>query len=294
MTPPTFQGISAASRQLMLRVNGPLTGVPGGRASGVPGPGMSFAGYRDYQFGDDVRLIDWNVFARQCRPSIKVFHRDSASQFLFVADVSASMRLPDPRKYAVAAEALSLLAMLASGRGDKVGCAAVSDRVEATHVPRFGGRHLRLVVSSLLQGDAQSTGTNMEVALAHAAIVLRRPGALVLASDCFDGAAVVPRWVSRLAALRRHRVTVLVVSSALDRDVPDVGLVDVLDVESGRRQWVDTHAPHVRQAFARRAARRRRDVLQAIRRVGADAVEVWCDRPLVPQLATLVSRRGRL
>lgn len=281
----------SAIRGLRLRLDAPLTGLPGARDSMWPGAGTSFVGHRDYHPGDDVRLIDWNVFARHRRPSIKLFQRDRSSQLLFIIDASGSMREPDPRKWEVAVEAVSLLCELAAANGDRVGCIAASAHVELVAPLRMGERQARALGQSLATLRPTSAGTHVSLALVRATSMLRRPSAVVIASDCLDSRAPLPDWISRLSTLRRHRVTLLSIASPLDLALPDVGLVRLVDAETGERHWVDTHAVPVRQAYARAAAVRRRELLHRARSAGVATVELLCDRPIIPQLAPLVERR---
>lgn len=288
---PLLARATAAARRLRLRLDGPLTGRPGARAAGVPGVGTSFAGYRDYQHGDDVRLIDWNVFARHGRPSVKVFEHDRAAQFYFIVDGSASMRDADPDKWATTIETTALLTTLAASTGDRVGYALVTDRVEHSFAPQAGERRARTAITTLDTWRPSSPGTDLTTAIGHTIRVLRRPGSVVILSDGLDRRHAVPAWIQQLTQLRRHAVVVLVVSSPLEAALPDVGLLQVRDAETGDTCWLDTHAPLVRRTFTADAARRRRHVLRAIRKAGASAIEVWTGQPLLPQLSMLVGTR---
>jgi uncharacterized protein (DUF58 family) len=292
MNPETVARARAAARRLAFRGHVPTGSQPGVRTSSLPGPGSSFGGYREYQYGDDLRLLDWNVFARSGRPHVKVFQQDRAAAFLFVVDMSRSMLSPDPAKWEAAGEAVCTLAAVAGADDEAVGYVVASDQVEAKERPRRGARQIGLFMD-LLSGLAPGgSGAAMTEALETASQYLRRPAVLVVASDCLASTDASPRWIERLRALRLHQVIALVVTSPSDAVLPDVGLARMQDAETAAWHWVDTSAAHVRQAFAQRATLRRRQTLQRLAGVGATPVEIWTDRPIVPQLSGLLRSRG--
>jgi uncharacterized protein (DUF58 family) len=203
------------------------------------------------------------------------------------------MHAPDPGKWSVALDTVSLLAVLAAGNGDRVGCAAATDSVEFAMPPRQGDRHVQTMLGELFRVRQNRAALEMTAAFRLVAQMVRTPSSIVIVSDCIDTHEAVPGWLVRIRALRRHSVTVVVVSSPMEWQLPDAGLLRVEDAETGHARWIDTHDPAVRQAFARRAAHRRREVLQEIRRAGASAVELRCDRDVIPQLSSLVQVRSR-
>lgn len=292
MTADTEARARAAARRLAFRGSVPTGTQPGAWTSSLPGPGSSFGGYREYQYGDDLRLFDWNVFARSGRPHVKVFQQDRAAAFVFVIDTSRSMLAPDPVKWEAASEAVTTLAAVAMASDEAIGYVAVSDEVSARERPHRGTDHGARFIATLSALVPAGAGSAMRQGIDAAARFLRRPAVLVVASDCLSSTESAPRWIDALRACRQHRVIALVLTSPSDNVLPDVGLAHMEDAETGAGHWVDTSAAQVRHAFARRATLRRRHVLQQVAAAGATAVEIWTDQPVVPQLSALLRPRG--
>lgn len=229
------------------------------------GRGIEFSEVRQYEPGDDVRLIDWNVTARMGAPYIKKYIEERELTVMLAVDVSASSAFTSAgiTKRELAAEVAATLAFAAIANGDRVGLLAFSDRVEQYVRPAKSRRHVLRIIRELLYLQPQGRSTDIGDALAYLARVTRRRAIVFVLSDFFD-TGYEPAL--RAAALR-HEIVALTLADPRERDLPDVGLLEVEDAETGERALLDTSSGRVRSAWARRGAElrdRRRKTLAAL------------------------------
>lgn len=272
-----------------------VTGLFAGEYRSVfKGRGMEFESVREYQPGDDVRHIDWNVTARAGRPFLKQFVEERELNLMLLVDRSASLSCPTPRgaKSRVAAEAAALLALAAARSNDRVGLIACSDRVESFIPPAKGARQARRIVASLCGGASSGRGTDLAAALNYLARVSRRAGTLCIVSDF-----ICPDFSRELAAVaRRHEVVALVVTDPSDFELPNGGLLDLTDEESGRRTLIDSASPKVRRFFREAALERRATLLEAFASLGVKHLELSTTEPPLHALVRFFQgnrRQGR-
>ena len=236
------------------------------------GRGMSFAEVREYQYGDDIRGIDWNVTARTGSPHVKIFEEERELTLMLVADVSASSQFGTRgrMKSELAAELCGVLAFSAIKNNDKVGLILFSDRIEKFVPPRKGRRHGLRVLRELLYHPAEGTGTDIAGALEYLARVTRRRAVVFLVSDFMAGGYGQALSV----AARRHDLVAVRVGDRREEDVPPMGFVEFEDPESGERVVVNTSGRAFRGRFReiREGARERVDEL--FRRSRIDAIDV--------------------
>ena len=256
------------------------------------GRGIEFSEVREYQPGDDVRAIDWNVTARLGAPYIKKYVEERELTVMLVVDVSASDRFGSGgvTKRDIAAEAGGLLAFSAIRNNDKVGLIAFSDRIERYVPPAKGARHVLRVIRELLYLQPEGGGTDIGGAADFVSKVLPRRSVVFLLSDFGD-----QRYERRLRVLaRRHDVTALVLGDRREEALPAAGLVAVEDAETGEQMVVDTGDRRVRAAYAAAATRRRDERRRALASSGIDQVELTTDSSYVePLLAYFRRRAGR-
>ena len=255
------------------------------------GRGMEFAEVREYQPGDDVRTIDWNVTARSGTPHVKRFAEERELTVMLVVDASASTIFGSRRqtKQALAAELGALLAFSAITNNDKVGLVMFSDRIELALPPRKGNRHVLRVIREILSLKPAGRGTDIPAALEHLGLVTKRRCVVFLISDF-----LTPGWRRALrVAARRHDVVAVVLEDPREAELPAVGLVELEEAETGERYVVDTRDWRVRDAFARQASIARVDRDRDLRATDVDAIVVGTDRPYTEALLRFFRMRER-
>ncbi|MBK8915851.1 MAG: DUF58 domain-containing protein [Phycisphaerales bacterium] len=240
--------------------------------SAFKGRGMEFEEVREYQPGDDVRSIDWNVTARTGRPFIKSFREERELTVLLVVDVSGSLEFGTRSEFKseLAAQIGATLALSAIRNNDKVGALLFSDRVERFIPTRKGSRHVLRLIRELLYHEPQGRGTDVSLALRAAEGVLSRRGVVFVLSDFADGGFSAPLRVLR----RRHDVIPVVVEDRLEREIPPVGLLEVVDPETGAQRVIDTRSAALRRGVARAAAERRERLRSEFGRLGIRSIEL--------------------
>ncbi|ACH38825.1 VWFA superfamily protein, DUF58-containing [Citrifermentans bemidjiense Bem] len=282
-------------RRLRVLSSRLVTGLFAGEYRSVfKGRGMEFEGVREYQPGDDVRNIDWNVTARAGRPFLKQFVEERELNLMLLVDRSASLACPTPRgaKSRLAAEAAALLALAAAKSNDRVGLITCSDRVESFIPPAKGARQAQRIVASLSCNASSGGGTDLAAALDYLARVARRAGTLCIVSDFLS-----PDFSRELAAVaRRHEVVALVVTDPSDFELPNGGLLDLSDEESGRCSLIDSASPKVRRFFREAALERRARLLESFASLGVKHLELSTTEPPLHALVRFFQgnrRQGR-
>jgi|SRR5262245_3976985 len=263
-------------RRLQLRARRAVEDLLGGAYRSVfKGSGIAFEEVREYQAGDDIRGIDWNVTARMGHPFVKRFIEERELTLLLAVDVSASTRFGTraQTKREVAAELAALLAFCAIANNDKVGLVAISDRVEKFVPPRKGTRHALRLMRDILFHEAENTGTNLRAGLDFLNRVLRRRAIVFLLSDFHDnGFAKALR-----RAARRHDLIAVFHGDPLEEQLPRVGLLEMQDAETGQTVLIDASDAAFRSAFSEAARLRRDAVRQLVHAAGADWLDVSTD-----------------
>ncbi|HPM24885.1 MAG TPA: DUF58 domain-containing protein [Phycisphaerae bacterium] len=259
--------------------------------SAFKGRGMEFEEVREYQPGDDVRTIDWNVTARVGRPFVKNYREERELTVVLLVDVSASQDFGtrDQLKRELVAELGATLAFSAIQNNDKVGLILFTDRIERFVPARKGTRHVLRVVRELLYHAPAGRGTDVGGALEYLNRVLRRRAVVFLISD-FQA----PEFTGALRIVRhRHDLIPVVVRDEREHELPPVRYVELLDPETGEQLLVDTSSRAVRTRFAELARRRAERLRSEFRKVRLDAVEVRTGTPFIEPLTTFFRRRER-
>ena len=279
-------------RRIEISTRGLVNEVFSGEYHSVfKGRGMSFAEVREYQYGDDIRSIDWNVTARTGSPFVKIFEEERELTVMLLVDVSASgdFGTRERLKSEVAVEICALLAFSAIKNNDKVGLIVFSDHVEKFVPPRKGRRHVLRVLRELLFHRPQGRGTDIANALEYLAHVQRKRAVAFLVSDFrdqgFDKALAV--------AGRRHDLTAVRLGDAREADLPPLGLVELEDPETGQRVVVNTSAAAFRAAFRSNNGRRRSALDRMLRRSKVDLIDIETGEPYVKPLMRFFQERMR-
>jgi uncharacterized protein (DUF58 family) len=255
------------------------------------GRGVEFSEVREYQPGDDVRTIDWNITARLGTAYVKRFVEERALTVLFLVDLSASKDFGTRlrTKGDLAAELCAVLAFAAARNSDRVGALLVTDRVERVIRPKQGHRQARRVVSELLAFRPAGTGTDLAAGLEHLEPMLRRRATLFILSDFMTAG-----YDSALArAARRHDVVALQIYDPREQALPRAGVMTLWDPETGTWRYVDTDSPAVREYFERQARDFDTDLERRVRRAGADLVRLETGASYAEPLLAFFRRRER-
>ena len=223
--------------------------------SAFKGRGMAFSEVREYQWGDDVRQMDWNVTARLRQPYIKVFEEERELTVMLLVDVSRSglFGTVETTKRERIAEIAAVLSFSAILNNDKVGALFFSDRVEKFIPPKKGRTHLLHIIREMLELEPQSDGTDISEALRYLTNALKKRCNTFLLSDMIDaGSDGNPRWEEALkVAAGRHEISVIKVHDPREVSIPDVGIVHIKDSETGKGAWINTSSSRTRESYAR-------------------------------------------
>ena len=263
-------------RRLQLRARRAVQTLLGGEYHSVfKGAGLSFEEVREYQPGDDVRSIDWNVTARMGAPFIKRFVEERELTVLLLTDVSGSQRFGTRKqmKRAVAAELAALIAFSAIANNDRVGLIACTDAVERFVPPAKGLKHVLRLLRDILFFEPERKGTSLKVGLDYLNQVQSRRAIVFLISDFADEGFDAS---FRLAG-RKHDLIAVRVSDPRERELPNVGLVELRDAETNKQVLIDTSNAGVRRIFAERAAARDERIRKLTRSAKTDLIEVSTD-----------------
>jgi uncharacterized protein (DUF58 family) len=265
--------------------------VAGEYSSAFRGRGVEFSEVREYEPGDDVRSIDWNVTARLGSAYVKRYLEERELTVLFVIDASASTQFGTRlrTKQGLGIEASAVLALAAARNNDQVGAVWVTDRVERFVPPRRGRRHVLRIINDLLAFEPRAAGTDLAAGLGFAQSILRRRSVIFLVSD-FLGPGLKPA-LEPLA--RRHDVVALQLYDPRERELPDVGLVFLSDPESGSSRLVDTGDRRIRDNFRSRAHEFDLRLQREIRESGGDLIRLETGRPYAEPLIAFFRRRER-
>lgn len=255
------------------------------------GRGLEFSEVREYQAGDDVRSIDWNVTARMGAPYVKRFVEERELTVVLAVDVSASQHFGTAarRKEELAVELSALLAYAATANNDRVGLLAFSDGIEVFLRPGKGARRVPRLIRELLALRPERRRTDIGAAVGYLERTLSRRAIIFLISDFLDDGFEA---ALRSAALR-HDVIALVLSDPRELTLPAVGLVEAEDAETGERVCVDADAPAVRERFARKASDARVARRRRLAALGVDAVEISTEGSYIRPLSAYFQKRSR-
>jgi len=254
------------------------------------GQGVEFDEVRPYVPGDDVRSIDWNVTARTGSPHVKRFSEERELTVIFLVDVSGSQIFGSGSrsKSELAAEITCLLAMTAIRNQDKIGLILFSDRILKSIPPRKGRTAVMRLVREVLAADETREGTDITAALRFLNNVQKRKAVVFLVSDFQDTGYEKELRVTA----RHHDVIACPISDPCESALPDVGLIELQDPESGELLLVDTSSASLREAFRAQAADANEQLLRFLKRTGIDFIRLSTDTPYIDDVRALFRRRA--
>ncbi len=258
--------------------------------SAFKGSGMSFAEVREYQAGDDVRNIDWNVTARFGKPFVKVFEEERELTVMLLIDVSPSHSFGTDGLFVrdQVAEIAATLAFSAIQNNDKIGAIFFTDRIEKFIPPKKGKRHTLCIIRDLLDFKPEGTRTDVGVAIEYLTRVIKRKSIAFVMSDFLDS----PDFSRNLQiAARKHDVIALQSYDIRTAELPDVGLIKVKDAETGHEEYIDTSSRRVREAHSAWWEEQSWQLSDLFRRSGVDFARMRTDEDYVRALKSLFARR---
>jgi uncharacterized protein (DUF58 family) len=253
--------------------------------------GIEFAEVREYQVGDDIRTIDWNVSARFGHPFVKVFHAERELTVMLLLDQSGSHRFGTRRKFKweVLAEVAGMLAFLAIRTNDKVGAILFSSCVEKFIPPQKGASHVWKLIKEISTYKPQDSTTNIAAALTYLNRVLKRHAIVFLISDCMDSG-----YEKALSlAAKKYDLTVIRIFDPAEEKLPDVGLITFQDPETGQVALMNTRNKKLRQKWCDYRKNQLTRFSNLVGKAGVDLIEISTDGPVVEPLARLFDRRRR-
>ena len=279
-------------RKIEIKTRGLSSNIFAGQYhSAFKGRGMAFSEVREYQYGDDVRDIDWNVTARFHRPYVKVFEEERELTVMLMIDVSGSLDFGTQRqmKRDMVTEIAATIAFSAIQNNDKIGVVFFSDRIEKYIPPKKGRKHILYIIREMLDFHPESKRTDVKQALEFlTSVAKRRCTAFVLSDFYANQDFLQPLQIAN----RKHDVVALQVYDLRARELPDVGLMRVVDAETGFEQYIDTSSRRLRQAHERYWNNRQQQLREAMTKSNVDLVSIATNEDYVKALLMLFKRRS--
>jgi len=259
--------------------------------SAFKGRGVIFSEVREYEPGDDVRDIDWNVTSRHNKPFVKVYEEERELTVMLLIDVSGSRdfgAVGEAKKEKMA-EIAATLAFSSIQNNDKVGVIFFSSKIEKFIPPKKGKKHILLIIREIINFVPQSSGTDIDVALRFLTNAIKKRSTAFLISDFIDDHDY---FKSMSIANRKHDLAAIQVYDRRDSEIPDVGLVRMRDMETGDDMWIDTSSSKARASFAKAWYARQQKLASVTSRSGVDVASVTTDEDFVTALLGLFRRRA--
>lgn len=259
--------------------------------SAFKGRGMTFSEVREYQYGDDIRDIDWNVTARQNHPYVKVYEEERELTVMLLIDVSGSRDFGaiGMVKREMIAEISATIAFSAIQNNDKIGVIFFSNKVEKFIPPKKGRKHILFIIRELLNFTPENNGTNLSVPLQYLTDAIKKRCTTFLISDYIDD-----KDYSKALSIanNKHDVSAIQVYDKRDAQLPNVGLLRICDLETGVERWLDTSSARVRQAHSRWWYERQQKMGAIMNKCRVDLASIATDEDYVKALMNLFQKRG--
>ena len=279
-------------RQIEIKTRGLSNNIFAGQYhSAFKGKGMSFSEVREYQYGDDVRDIDWNVTARYHKPYVKVFEEERELTVMLLIDVSNSLDFGTVKqmKKDMVTEIAATLAFSAIQNNDKIGVIFFSDRIEKFIPPKKGRKHILYIIRELLDFKPESKRTDIKMAVEYLTNVIKKRCVTFMLSDFIDE----NDYKNALTiANRKHDIVAIQVYDRRLAELPDVGLMKVRDAETGHEQWIDTSSAKLRNAHHAWWKKRQALLSETFTKCNVDSVSVRTDQDYVKSLLNLFAKRS--
>ncbi len=259
--------------------------------SAFKGRGMAFSEVREYQHGDEIRTIDWNVTARFSHPYVKVFDEERELTVMLLVDMSGSEKFGTERRFKreLITELCAVLAFSAIQNNDKIGIIFFSDQVEKYIPPKKGKSHILRIIRELINFTPENSGTNIAEALRYMNNIIKKRSIVFVLSDFEDQGFEDDLKL----ASRRHDTVALKIIDKREIEMPDLGLIHTVDAESGQSLWVDTGSRKVREEYNRNRLEKSTELNNILKRSKVDSVELFTDESYVSPLMNFFKGRGK-
>ena len=259
--------------------------------SAFKGRGMAFSEVREYQYGDDIRDIDWNVTARYIRPYVKVFEEERELTVMLMIDVSGSRDFGSVNvmKKEIITEIAATLAFSAIQNNDKIGVLFFSDKIEKFIPPQKGKKQILYIIRELIDFKPDDTKTDISLVLKYLTNAIKKRCTAFLISDFIDKGGFKDALT---IANRKHDVVAIQVYDQRETELPSVGLMKVKDAETGAERWIDSSSAKVRNAFSEWWNTRQNEMNNAFKKCRVDSVSVRTDEDYVKALIALFEKRN--
>ncbi len=279
-------------KRIEIQTRGLVNDVFSGEYHSVfKGRGMEFSEVREYQIGDDIRLIDWNVSARMGHPFVKVFEEERELTVMLLVDVSSSADFGtvERMKGEIAIEICALLAFSAIKNNDKVGLIIFTDRIEKFVPPKKGKTHVLRVLRELLYHEPEGKGTDLSLALEYLSRVITRRSVVFLVSDFISDDYQKAMQIAN----KRHDLVAITITDPREIELPNIGLVELEDAETGEIIMLDTADSTIRQTFTRITSNSREERDKNLRSMNVDSIDIRTDVSYIEPLIKFFRMRAR-
>ena len=277
-------------RQIEIKTRGLSSNIFAGQYhSAFKGRGMAFSEVREYQYGDDIRDIDWNVTARFNRPYVKVFEEERELTVMLLVDVSGSLEFGTMKQMKKDMVTEIALAFSAIQNNDKIGVIFFSDRIEKFIPPKKGRKHILYIIRELIEFNPESRTTDLNVGLEYLTHVMKRRCTAFLLSDFIDR----HDFTNALTiANRKHDLVAMQIYDRRAEELPAIGLLKVKDAETGQEQWIDTSSRAVRTAHHDWWVQQQEQLAERFAKSSVDSVSVRTDQDYVKAMMALFAKRN--
>ena len=279
-------------RQIEIKTRGLSSNIFAGQYhSAFKGRGMAFSEVREYQYGDDVRDIDWNVTARFDKPFVKVFEEERELTVMLLVDVSNSLDFGTVKqlKRDMVTEISATLAFSAIQNNDKIGVIFFSDKIEKFIPPKKGRKHILYIIRELIDFKPESTRTNIQCAIEYLTNVQKKRCTAFMLSDFIDKEGFKDALT---VANRKHDMVAIQVYDRRETELPAVGLMKIKDAETGKEQWIDSSSARVRAAYKEWWEKRQAKMSDTFKKCRVDSVSVRTEDDYVKALIALFDKRN--
>jgi len=278
-------------RQIEIKTRGLSRNIFAGEYhSAFKGRGMTFSEVREYQYGDDIRNIDWNVTARYNHPYVKLFEEERELTVMLMIDVSSSREFGTISKLKKnqITEIAAVLAFSAIQNNDKIGVIFFSDTIEKFIPPKKGKSHILRIIRELIDFKPEHRNTDINNALRYLTNVIKKRCTTFVISDFIDGDFENALTIAN----KKHDVVALKIFDKREQEIPSIGLIKIKDAETGEYSWIDTSNKKVRENYAKWWRDNENKLTEVFKRSGVDVADIRTDQDYVRSLISLFKRRG--